>query len=104
MGRVSFFLGIKQTGFLIYGAAIFQHINLTIDLIFNGLPDEADGVDVFGLGAGAPGIAGAAHRHIDIGAHGTFVHIAITSAQIAQYGTQLGDIGARFFRWNAYQG
>ena len=61
--------------------------------MFDRLSDEADRIDVLDLAARAEILADTAHGHIDVGAHGAFVHIAVAGAEIAQDRTQLGQIG-----------
>ena len=53
------------------------------------LHDEADRVDVLHLAARAIGLAMLAHRHVHVGTHGAFLHVAVARAQIPQHGPQL---------------
>jgi hypothetical protein len=60
-------------------------------LVLDRLHDEADRVDVLGLGR-VPNSAPAAHRHVDVGAHGAFLHVAVARSDIAQDAAQLADV------------
>ena len=68
---------IEQAGFLHDRAPVFDHINLTARLNLNRLHHEADAVHILRLGPRAEGIAGLSHADIDVGAHRSFLHIAI---------------------------
>ena len=67
-------------------------------LDLDGLADEADRVDVLDLAAGAEFLAGAADRHVHVGAEIALLHVAVAGAEIAQDRAQLGHIGARLVR------
>ncbi len=85
--------GIEQASFLIDDTAVFENGDLAARLIFDGLADEADGVDVLDLAARAETFAGTAHGDVDVGAHRAFVHVAVAGAEITHDGPQLGEIG-----------
>src|SRR3546814_7922092 len=69
--RASFRLvGIEQARFLHNLPTRFQHIDLPVCFIFDGLHDEANGVHVLCLGARSERIAGLALRPVDVSAHG----------------------------------
>jgi hypothetical protein len=70
-------------------------------LMLDGGHDEADGVDVLRLGAGAQPLARLADGDIHVRAHGAFLHVTIARADIAQDAPQLAQIGARF-RWGCH--
>ncbi len=91
-------LGVEKARFLIDLAAIFQNVDLTARLIFDGLADKADGVDVLDLAARAEFRTRAAHRHVHVGPQRAFLHIAIACAEIAHDGAELRDVGSCFFR------
>ena len=59
------------------------------------LADEADRVDVLDLAARAERRARLAHRDVDVGAQGAFLHVAVAGAEIAQDRAQLGEEGLR---------
>ena len=58
--------------------------------------DEADRIDVLGLGAGAEFAARLAHADIDVGAHRAFFHIAVARADVAQDRAQLPEVSPCF--------
>ena len=64
--------------------------------MLNRLHDKAHGIDVLRLGARAKGLARTAHRHVHIGAHRAFFHVAIAAADIAQDRAQLTQVGPCF--------
>ena len=55
--------------------------------------DEADRIDVLGLGPRAEFAARLAHADVDVGAHRAFLHIAVARADVAQDRAQLAEIG-----------
>ena len=59
------------------------------------LADETDRIDILDLAACAEWLSRTAHRHIDVGAQVSLLHVAIAGAEIAQDRAQLGDIGLR---------
>src|SRR5690606_9442974 len=85
--------GIEQARLLFDHAAVLQYGDLPACLGLDGLADEAYGIDVLDLAAGAEGLAGPANRDVDVRPQGTLVHVPVTSAEIAQDGAQLGQIG-----------
>src|SRR5690606_1438141 len=70
-------------------AAVLEDGDLAACLIFDGLADEADRVDVLDLAAGAKRLARTANRDVDVGAHGAFVHVAVAGAEVTGDGAQL---------------
>ena len=88
-------LGIEQPRLLMNGAALLDDLDLAACLVFDGLADEADRVDVLDLAARAERFARAAHRHVHVGAERALLHIAVAGAEITEDRPELGDIGAR---------
>src|SRR5262245_45183514 len=86
---------IKQTGLLLDRAAVLDDVDLAARLVFDGLADEADGIDVLDLAARAERGTGPAYRDIDVGAQVALLHVAVAGAEIAQDRTQLRDKGLR---------
>ena len=85
--------GIVKPGLLVDRAAIFEDIDLTPRLIFDGVTDEADRVHVLDLAAGAERGSRLAHGDIDVGAERPLLHVAIAGAEIAQDRAQFRHIG-----------
>ena len=84
---------IEQPGFLVDRAAVLDDLDLAPRLVFDRLPDEGDRVHVLDLAAGAERSARLAHGHVDVGAQGSLLHVAVAGAEIAQDRAQLGHIG-----------
>ncbi len=104
---VGFFLGahaarlvsvrIIQAGFLHDLAAVLDQLDLTLHLEVDGTLDEAEGVDVLDLRAGAEGfLALGAHRDVDVATQGTFGHVAVGDAQVGDDGVDRLHVGHRF--------
>ena len=89
---------VKQTGFLIYLAAIFKDRNLATCLIFNRLSDEADRVHILDFATCTEFAAGTTHGNVHIHTHGALIHIAVTCSKIANNGPQFGHISLSFIR------
>ncbi len=89
-------VGIVEAGFLDDLAALLQHLDLALRLMLDHRHDEADRVDVLGLGAGAELAADFAHADIDVGAHRAFLHIAVARADIAENCPELPKISPCF--------
>src|SRR5688572_8716235 len=80
---------VPQAGFLADRTTLLDHLDLPARLMFDGGRYIADRVHVLDLAARAQGIADLAHRDVDVAAHRAFIHIAITSTEIAQDRAQL---------------
>ena len=85
--------GIEQTRLLVDLAAVLDDADLAARLDLDRLADEADRVDVLDLAARAERRARLAHGHIDVGAQGALLHVAVAGADVAQDRAQLRDIG-----------
>src|SRR5262249_5213879 len=77
------------------GAAVLDDLDLAPRLVLDSLPDEADRIDVLDLATGVERLTRLAHRDIDVGAQAAFLHVAVASAEVPQYGAQLRDISLR---------
>ena len=89
--------GVIEPCFLHDLAAAFEQFDLTPCLEFNRLPDEADRVDVLGLGPGAQlGRADRPHGDVNVCPHRTLLHIPVAGSKVAQDRAQLGHIGRGF--------
>src|SRR5258706_11925391 len=103
--------GVQTCALPIYTSELQSLTNLVCRLLLGvqtcRLGDEAHGIDLLDLAARPQmlEIAGLAefviaaqpaHRHIHVGAHRAFVHIAVAGAQIADDGPQLSQEGGRF--------
>src|SRR6187401_1269177 len=86
---------IKQLGLLTDASSLFENLNLTARLVFDRLSNEPDRIDVLDLAASTEIFAWPAHRHIDVGAQVSFLHVAVAGAEIAQDRAQLGYEGFR---------
>ncbi|EKD60492.1 MAG: hypothetical protein ACD_54C00703G0001 [uncultured bacterium] len=100
---------VIEPGFLHDRAAILQNGDLAARFIVDRQLDEAHRVHVLDLAARAQMakvlrgliffiLAGAADRHVHIGAQVAVLHVTIAGAQIAQDLPQLDDIGRGLFR------
>src|SRR5690606_9783830 len=69
---------IVQAGFLNHRAAILDQLDLTLHLGIDSPFDEAEGVDVLQLAAGAElGLALGPYRHVAVAAEGALGHVAV---------------------------
>ena len=91
-------VGVEQAGFLDHVAAILDQVDLAARLMLDHRHDEADRIDVLGLGAGAELTARLADADVDVGAHRALLHIAVAAADIAENRAELADVGACFLR------
>ena len=96
-------VGIEQPRFLGDRSAALDQLDLALRLMLDDGHDEADAVDVLGLGPGAELAAGLAHADVDVGAHRALLHIAVARADIAQNRSQLPQISA-CFGWRTHVG
>jgi hypothetical protein len=89
---------IEQPCLLLDLAAVLQDFDLPPRLVLDRLADEADRVHVLDLAAGTKRPAWLAHRDVHVGSQVALLHVAVTGAEIAQYGPQLGDVGLGLLR------
>ena len=75
---------------------LLDHLDLAARLMLDHRHDEADRIDVLGLGPRAEFAARLAHADVDVGAHRAFFHIAVARADIAQDRAQLAQISPCF--------
>jgi len=74
--------GIEQPCFLDNRAAIFNQVDLTPYLVFNGLLDKFEGVDIFYFGAGAQFFRSDFHdRYIGVAAETALFHVAVADVK-----------------------
>ncbi len=74
-------VGVEQHGGLLDRAAVFERVDLPVDLVVDRLLQEAEAVQVLDLAARAEGIARLAHRHVGVAAEAAFLHVAVADAQ-----------------------
>ena len=90
---------VVQAGFLHHLAAILDQLDLALDLVVDGLLDEAERVDVLDLGAGAElGLPLGAYRDVAVAAQRAFGHVAVADAEVADQRVNGFHIGHRLFR------
>src|SRR5262249_33121704 len=83
------FLLVPQTGLLRDLPAGLQHSDLAVDLVFDGLLQKSERVDVFDLGPHAElRFARAAHRDDRVAAQIAFFHIAVADPDVLQRAAQ----------------
>ncbi|CRR45324.1 hypothetical protein PAERUG_E16_London_17_VIM_2_04_14_05465 [Pseudomonas aeruginosa] len=88
---------VVQAGFLDHLAAVLDQLDLALDLVVDRLLDEAEGVDVLDLGAGAEfGLALRSHRDVAVAAQRALGHVAVADAQVAHQGVDRLDVGHGF--------
>ncbi len=81
-----------------YCAAIFDQLNLPLNLKGNRTLDKPEGVNVFNLCTGAKGfLTFGAYRHVNVATHGAFRHIAVGNAQISDDGVNRLEIRRGLF-------
>ena len=86
---------VEQACLLHHFAARFIDVDLALGFVFDGLHDEAHGIDVLDFGAGAHFLfANLANADVDVGAHRPLLHIAVAGFEITHDGTQLAQIDA----------
>jgi hypothetical protein len=83
---------VVEARFLHHLAAVLDEGDLTLGFRFHHSHHEAHRIDVLRFRARAELVAGAAHRHVHVGAHRALIHIAVARADIAQDRTQLGEV------------
>ncbi len=89
-------LGVVEPSLLDDLAAPLQHLDLTPHLELDGPLQEAEGVDVLDLGAGAEGrLALGAHRDVGVHPEGPLLHVAVADADPAHQLVDLAGIGHR---------
>src|SRR5262249_11976372 len=101
IGRVLFrthrvglaFLLVPQPRFLRDLSAGLQNRDLAVDLVFNGLLQEPQGVDVFDLRPDAElRLASATHRDVRVAAQIAFFHVAVAYVYVLQRAAQAVDV------------
>ena len=76
-------VAVKESRFLNDFAASFNQIDLTFDFVLDGLLNEAEGVDVLQLGAGAElFLIVGAHRDVGVTTEAAFLQVAIANPEI----------------------
>jgi hypothetical protein len=88
---------IVQAGRLDDLAAVFDQLDLAAHFDVHGFFDEAEGVQVLDLAAGAEFLlADRTHRDVDVAAEGAFLHVAVADAQPHHQRVQGLGVGHRF--------
>ena len=92
-------LGVVEAGLLDHLAAALDDVDLALDLETQGALQEAEGVDVLDLGAGAElFLALGADGDIGVHAEGTLLHVAVADADPAHDLVDLAGVGHRLLR------
>ena len=89
-------VGIVKAGFLLDLAAVLEDFDLAPRFVLDRLTDETDRVHILDLAARPEVSPGLAYRHIDVGPHRPFLHVAVAGSEVAQDRPYFGDIGAGF--------
>ena len=90
---------VPQARFLIDAAAGFEHADLALDFIFQGVHQIAEGVQILHFGLGAELFrAAAAHADVGVAAQRALLHIAVADLGIQQHLLQCGEISVRLGR------
>jgi hypothetical protein len=84
---------VEEHGGLRDLAAFLDFADLPLDLVVDGFLEEAEGVQVLDLAAGAEGLARTAHRDIGVAAEGAFLHVAVANADPAHQRVQRAGVG-----------
>ena len=86
--------GVEEAGLLDHLASRLDNVDLALDLVFDRLLDEAEGVDVLQLGAGAEFLlAEGADRDVGVAAEGALLEVAVADAEIDDDLVQLLEVG-----------
>ncbi len=86
-------IDVVEARFLDDFFARLDQFDLAFNFVFEGLLDEAEGVDVLDFGFGPEfGRAAETDRHVGIAAELAFLHIAIGDANVLQYLFDFGEI------------
>ena len=88
---------IPKPGLLIDCATLAQHLRLALDLVFDGILDELERIDVLEFNLGPKLLlAQRTEREIRLTAEAPFIHIAVTDLEIHEHITETLQIGHDF--------